>query len=274
MKFAICNETFRDWPIDKGFALAAECGYTGIEIAPFTIAADVREISPAKRAEVRKAAGAAGLEVIGLHWLLAKTEGLHVTSPDAAARRRTAQYLNELVRFCADLGGGLMVFGSPQQRNLAPGVDASHGIQYAEEVLSGVLPGLEQNEVTLALEPLGPEETNFLVTTAEAVGLVEQIGSPHIRLHLDCKAMATESIPIPDLIRRYRQLLAHFHANDPNRQGPGFGTLDFRPILEALGEIDYGGWVSVEVFDYSPGVENLAKRSIDYMRNCLGQLAG
>jgi sugar phosphate isomerase/epimerase len=274
MKFAICNETFRDWPIDKGFAFAAECGYTGIEIAPFTIAADVREIAAGERARVRKAAEAAGLEVVGLHWLLAKTVGLHVTSPDSAVRRRTAEYLKELARFCADLGGRLMVFGSPQQRSLAPGVDAKQGTQYAEEVLSCVLPELEQNEVTLALEPLGPEETNFLVTTGEAVRLAERIGSPHVRLHLDCKAMVTESTPIPDLIRRYRQLLAHFHANDPNRQGPGFGTLDFRPILQALGEIDYGGWVSVEVFDYNPGIENLAKRSIDYMRACLAQLTG
>jgi sugar phosphate isomerase/epimerase len=274
MKFAICNETFRDWPIDKGFAFAAQCGYTGVEIAPFTIAPDVREITAGQRAETRKAAGAAGLEVIGLHWLLAKTEGLHVTNPDAAVRRRTAEYLKELARFCADLGGRLMVFGSPQQRDLAAGVDMRQGMSYAEEVLSWVLPVLEQNEVTLALEPLGPVETNFLVTTAEAVELVERIGSPQVRLHLDCKAMATESVPIPDLIRTVRQLLAHFHANDPNRQGPGFGTLDFRPIFQALGEIDYGGWVSVEVFDYSPGIENLARGSIDYMQDCLGQLAG
>jgi sugar phosphate isomerase/epimerase len=274
MKFAICNETFQDWPIDKGFAFAAECGYTGVEIAPFTIGPDVREITAAARTDVRRAAEGAGLEIIGLHWLLAKTEGLHVTSPDPAVRRRTADYLNALVHFCADLGGRLMVFGSPQQRHLAAGVDSRQGIDYAQDVLSQVLPALEQGEVTFALEPLGPAETNFLVTTAEAVELVERIGSPHVRLHLDCKAMATESLPIPDLVRQYRQLLAHFHANDPNRQGPGFGTLDFRPVFQALGEIDYRGWVSVEVFDYSPGVENLAKRSIDYMRDCLGQLAG
>jgi sugar phosphate isomerase/epimerase len=145
---------------------------------------------------------------------------------------------------------------------------------YAEEVFARLLPVLEETGVAVAVEPLGPEETSFLVTTDEAVELVQRIGSPQVRLHLDCKAMATESAPIPELIRQHRGLLAHFHANDPNRQGPGFGQLDFRPIFQTLGEIDYSGWVSVEVFDYTPGVERLAKESIEYMLDCLGQLAG
>jgi len=274
MKFAICNETFRDWPIDKAFGFAAECGYTGIEIAPFTLAQYVTDVTPQQRAEVRRAADAAGLQIIGLHWLLAKTEGIHLTSSDADQRRRTAEYLAELARCCAELGGGVMVFGSPQQRNLPSGVSREQGMEYAAEVFSGLLPVLEETGVTMALEPLGPEETNFLVTTAEAVELAERIGSPQVRLHLDCKAMATETVPAPSLIRQHRKLLAHFHANDPNRQGPGFGQLDFRPIFQALGEIDYSGWVSVEVFDYTPGIENLAEKSIQYMLDCLDQLAG
>ena len=82
--------------------------------------------------------------------------------------------------------------------------------------------------------------------------------------------MATEATPIAELIRRNRDWLAHFHANDPNRQGPGFGSLDFVPIFEALQEVGYDGWVSVEVFDYSPGIERLARESIEYMRRCCG----
>jgi sugar phosphate isomerase/epimerase len=81
--------------------------------------------------------------------------------------------------------------------------------------------------------------------------------------------MSSEATPIPDLLRRNRTHLVHFHANDPNRQGPGFGQLRFEPILAALEEIGYNGWVSVEVFDYSPGVEQLAQRSIEYLRGCL-----
>jgi sugar phosphate isomerase/epimerase len=266
MKFAICNETFQDWPMDRACAFAAECGYTGIEIAPFTLAARAGDVSHAQREAIRRQAEAAGLEVVGLHWLLAKTEGYHLTSPDAAVRKRTADYLADLALLCGDLGGRVMVLGSPVQRNLAAGVTMAQGMAYAADVLCAVLPVLETNSVVLALEPLGPQETNFLLTAAEAVELIDRLSSPQVRLHLDCKAMATEATPIVDLIRRNRDVLAHFHANDPNRQGPGFGSLDFVPIFKVLEEIRYGGWVSVEVFDYAPGVERLARESIAYMR--------
>ena len=281
MKFAICNETFQDWPLERAFAFARECGYTGLEIAPYTLAPkeeakkdfDARHISAVQRAEVRRLADAADLQIVGLHWLLAKTDGFYVTSPDAAVRKRTGEYIADLARLCRDLGGSLMVFGSPQQRNLLPGVRHEQAMTYAAEVFEIALPALEECEVTVAIEPLGPAEGNFLLTAVDAVQLIERIGSPFCRLHLDVKAMSTEGTSIPDLIRAHKSLLHHFHANDPNRQGPGFGDVDFRPIFSALGEIDYRGWVSVEVFDYTPGVERLARESIEYMQRCLVELA-
>jgi sugar phosphate isomerase/epimerase len=273
MRFAICNETFLDWLLDRAFGFAAQCGYTGIEIAPFTLGASAEEISSAQRAEVVRLARASGLEVVGLHWLLAKTTGIHLTSADSAVRRRTAEYLGQLAQLCRDLGGSLMVLGSPQQRNLAPGMRPADGMRYAADVIREALPAFEKTNVTLAVEPLGPADGNFLLTAAEGQQLVDSIGSPNVRLHLDCKAMASEATPIPELIRRHRGQFVHFHVNDPNRQGPGFGELKFEPILAALEETGYRGWVSVEVFDYTPGIERLASESIDYLRACLARLA-
>ena len=126
--------------------------------------------------------------------------------------------------------------------------------------------------MTLALEPLAPNETDFLTTAGETVSLIERLDSVACRLHLDVKAMASEQESAADLIRRYAPYLAHFHANDPNLQGPGFGEEDFAPIFRALGEIRYGGWVSVEVFDYDPGIERLVQESIAYMQGILAEI--
>lgn len=273
MKFAICNETFQDWPFDRAFAFARELGYTGLEMAPFTIDTDVRNITAAKRAEVRQLAEQNDLEIIGLHWLLAKTTGFYLTTPDVAVRRATTDYLKELARCSRDLGGSVMVLGSPLQRILLPGVTLDDAMKYAAEVIREAMPVFEEVNVTLALEPLSPEWGQFLNTAAEGVQLMEMVGSPNCRLHLDCIAMSTEPTPIPELLRRHRREMAHLHVNDPNKQGPGMGELDFVPIFETLGEIDYQGWVSVEVFDYEPGVERLARESIEYMRGVLEQIS-
>ena len=122
MKFAICQELFEGWDWDRQCELIAEIGYTGIEAAPFTLASSIYELEPERRIELRQQAESHGLTIIGLHWLLAKTEGLYLTSPDASVRAATRDYVIALGDACADLGGDLMVFGSPAQRNLLDGV--------------------------------------------------------------------------------------------------------------------------------------------------------
>jgi|TARA_Y100000385_G_scaffold254305_1_gene279096 sugar phosphate isomerase/epimerase len=137
---------------------------------------------------------------------------------------------------------------------------------FLKEVFGALIPVLEETDTVLALEPLAPIETDVLTTADETRRLIDLIGSPHIRLHLDVKAMATEEQSIPEIIHASAAHLEHFHANDINLQGPGFGAIDFVPIFQALHEISYSGWVSVEVFDYAPGAERLARESIQYMQ--------
>src|SRR4051812_27542588 len=171
MKYAICNETFEGWDHARVCGRVAELGYTGLELAPFTLAPRITDVSAARRAELRRQAEAAGVRIIGLHWLLAKTEGFHLTSPDAAVRKRTGEYLAEMARAAADLGGDVLVLGSPLQRNLAPGMTKEQGDELAADTLSHCLPALEQGRVYLCLEPLTPAETNYMTTAAEGVRL-------------------------------------------------------------------------------------------------------
>ncbi len=261
-KFAICNELFRDWSYARACHFVAELGYRGLEIAPFTVLDSESVISARRTRELRQALEQSGLATVGLHWLLAQTNGLGLTDSRESVRRQTAEHLAKLAELCRELGGSMMVLGSPQQRSLAPHLTPELGREYAADCLTRLLPVLEQQQVILAIEPLAPSETNFLNTAAEAMELVHQFESPWIQLHLDVKAMTAESTPIPELIRRHRSTLVHFHANDANLQGPGMGAIDFVPILRALQAIEYPGWISVEVFDESPGPNVLARQSI------------
>ncbi|MCU0709094.1 MAG: sugar phosphate isomerase/epimerase [Pirellula sp.] len=268
MKYAICNELFEGHDPKSCFQLARELGYTGLEVAPFTLGPNAYEIPRQRRLAYSQLALDCGLEVLGLHWLLAKTEGYHLTTSDPAVRRKTAGYLRELVQLCSDLGGNMMVLGSPAQRNFPETMTHDEAVSNAAEVLMEVTPDLERAQVRLAVEPLGPQEGNFLNTASQARTLIERIASPWVRLHLDVKAMSSEGSPIDQIVRENADLMVHFHANDPNRLGPGMGDIDQQPIFQALKDIGYSGWVSVEVFDYSPGIEAILRQSMRCMKQC------
>lgn len=272
MKFAICQELFVDWEWERQCRFMAETGYTGIELAPFTLAPRITDVNVERRRELRAVAESHGLTICGLHWLLAKTEGLHLTTPDAVVRRATARYLIELGNACADLGGAVMVFGSPLQRNLMEGTTREQAMARAAEVFREAMPVLADRGVKIVMEPLTPKETNFINSCAEAVELMGIVNHPNFVLHQDVKAMLSETTPIPELIARHADVTGHFHVNDDNLLGPGMGRTDYHPIFEALLRTGYAGWVSVEVFDYSPGAEYIARESLRYMRAVLRDL--
>jgi len=264
-RFAICNETFGDWSWERTCRVVAETGYQGIEIAPFTFAPSVTEIDGRRRRAIRATAEECGLEIVGLHWLLASPAGWHIHTRDEARRRRTVEYLRELVHFAGDLGARVMIFGSPAQRRLEDDDRAGAWARTADSFRQ-ILPDLEARGVLLCQESLPAPESDFILTAAEAAGMVREIDHPSLRMMLDVKSMCAETRPIPEIIREFAPLVEHFHANDANRRGPGFGETDFVPIAAALKEVGFRHWVSVEVFDYSPDPETIARESLRTLR--------
>jgi sugar phosphate isomerase/epimerase len=270
MKFGICNEIFQDWKLEDAIAFAKKAGYDGIEIAPFTIAKYVTDISPADRERIRETARGIGIEISGIHWVLVQAEGMYLNHVDAAVRRRTAEYFVELVNFCADIGGRIIVVGSPKQRNVMDGVTPEQAWQWATETFRDAVKRAEDRNITICFEPLAPSETNFVNTAADGIRFARQFNSRAMKIILDVKAMCSESKPIPQIIRESKGEFAYFHANDRNLKGPGFGDVDFTPIASAVREVGYDGWVSVEVFKFEEGPEVIATKSIEYLRRVFG----
>jgi len=267
MKFGICNEIFKDWrDIGRTIEFVKQAGYDGLEIAPFTLAQYVTDIRQATRREIVRKAEREDLEILGIHWVLVGPEGVHINHPDKAVRDRTAQYLIDLVNLCGDLGGKVMIFGSPKQRAVLEGVTYQQAFDYAVEGFETALPTCEERGVTICMEPLTHLETNFCTSAEETIRLIDRIDHPNFRLLLDTKAMTFEKEGRPATIRKFAKYLAHYHANDENLNGPGWGDVDFAPIFEALRDIAYQGYVSVEVFKFEPGPEAIATKSLEYMK--------
>ena len=267
MKFALCNEMFEDRPMAEVCSVARRLGYHGIEIAPFTLSQSAQDIAARQSKEVRQIIEDHGLETVGLHWLFAGPAGLHMTTTDNQIRGRTGDYLSCLLDLCSDLGGKVLVLGSPKQRSIVEGQTKEGAWQRAVELLSSVLDKAGELELTVCLEPLSTVETNFINTVAEGMKMVRQINHPNLKIHLDVKAMCAEQIPVPDIIRSVRaEDIGHFHVNDANLYGPGMGDVDYGPIAEAIKDIGWDKWLSVEVFKYDPDPETIARKSIECLQ--------
>lgn len=268
MRFAMCNELYEDRPVETGFRDIAGAGYEAIELAPFTLGRPAEQVSASDRRDLRMRAADLGLGFTGLHWLLARTEGLHIASADRVVRRRTLDHLNMLSGLCADLGGAVLVFGSPAQRSTPEGMSAQEGRERSIEMFRDWSVRAEEDGTTICLEALPTDETDFLNTTGQVIEAVSEVDSPAVKLVLDVKSMSAEPMPIPEQISAAAPHLAYVQANDANRGGPGFGDTDFVPIFRALAAVRYDGYVSVEAFEAPTGIDDLAVRSIDYLRGC------
>jgi D-psicose/D-tagatose/L-ribulose 3-epimerase len=265
-KHAICNEVYEQWPFEKACASIRRIGYSGIEIAPFTLAQRPAEISAADRRRYRETIRSQGLTFVGLHWLMVSPKGLHVTTPDRELRERSWRHILELIDLCADLGdNGVMVFGSPKQRCTVGGVSPLEATKNFTAGLSGVAPRAEERGVTILVEALPAGQCDVITTLADAVEIVNQIHNPAVRTMFDTHNAVDEVEPHAVLVDRYFDLIRHVHINEMDGRHPGTGNYDFKAVFDVLARRGYRHWISLEVFDFTLGPEKIAEDALRFI---------
>jgi D-psicose/D-tagatose/L-ribulose 3-epimerase len=274
MRVSLCNEVIAELPFTRQCELAAALGYDGLELAPFTFSDDPTRLTPTQITQLGRASADAGIAISGLHYLMKAPAALSITSADAAVRMRTVAVMRAMCGLCAELGGKILVHGSPDQRVLTPG-DEEDSRKRGIACFAAVADMAAEAGVTYCIEPLARNQTAFVNTVEEAAAIVRQVGNPALRTMIDCSAAAqAEAEPVEALIRRWLPsgLIAHMHFNDPNRRGPGEGGLAFAPILAALRDGGYAGNAAIEPFIYQPDGPTCAARQIGYIRGIMETL--
>jgi D-psicose/D-tagatose/L-ribulose 3-epimerase len=276
MRYLLCNEVVRELEFAAQCDLAAALGYDGLEVAPFTLGPEPHLLSTGRRAEVRRAAADAGVRIGALHWLLVAPEGLSITSAEPRVRAATLDVIERLVELCADLGGRVLVHGSPKQRELPEG-DRAGGVERAQEAFAHAGRAAGAAGVVYCIEPLSRQETTFVNSVAEAVEIVAAVGEDALRTMIDCRAARrAEAEAVETLLMRHvpSGMIRHVHVNDRNGRAPGQGDDRFAPVIEALRSVGYAGDVGVEPFAYEPDGPTTAARAIGYLEGIEEALRG
>ncbi len=255
-RFATCNEIFQNVPFAEACAAIRSIGYTGIEIAPFTLSENASNLTAQDRAAIRRTIIDNGLSFVGVHWILAAPKDLHATTSDPAQRERTWRFIADLIELSADLRTSdndepVLVFGSPKQRSTTNGVAPAQAVEHMREGLARLSPFAEERRVTVLLEPLSPDQCDVVNSLEEAAAIVTEIDSPGIQTMFDVHNAVAESMPHSALIERYFPHIRHIHVNEIDGKEPGTGNYDFGELLSTLTKLKYTGWVSLEAFDFS-----------------------
>lgn len=261
-RYALCSESVKDFPWEEQCRIIGEAGFDGVEIAPFTLVKEgVREITPSQREGMVQAMKDAGIVCAGLHWLFVPPpQGLHFTTPDKQIRMRSVEYLDRLIDFCGDMGGKAMIFGSPAQRGTSAGQSLAEAIGYFIEGLTSVADHARDRDVSILIESLGKSQTDVINTLAESVALARQIDHPNIATMFDYHNTENETEPLPSLILKYGSDIRHVHVQnmDGTLIRPGNVPGEIVEVFRNLEKINYKNWVSIEVFDFTPGGKTIA----------------
>jgi sugar phosphate isomerase/epimerase len=265
-RHAMCNEAFEGRSFAAACAAIRRAGYTGVEIAPFTLAQAPGLIGVDRRRECRRIMASEGLRFTGFHWLMVTPKGLHVTAPDAVLRRRGWEHIRALIDLCAALGdGGVMIFGSPQQRCATGGLTPAEAVRHFVEGLASVAPHALECGVTVAVEALSKDQCDVILSLAEAVAVVRAVASPAVQTMFDVHNAIDEAEPASALVDRYFEHIRHVHVNELDGRHCGTGDYDYKPLFEVLRRRGYQGWISLEAFDFTPGAEKLAAESLRHL---------
>jgi sugar phosphate isomerase/epimerase len=271
-KLAMCNEAFASANEKKSFPETCKAirraGYTGIEVAPFSLSDNPIAITAAHRREYADTIKSEGLTLAGLHWLLLAPKGLNVVTSDKAVREKSWRHMLNLIDLCADLGeNGIMVLGSPDQRKVTGDLTRAEAVKNYTDGLAGIAPHAIERGVKVLIETFSERKEDVAIMLADAYAIVRQIDSPGIQMMFDCNNESAEAESHSTLVDRYFNRIQHVHITEHGGPYPGTGTYDYKPVLNVLRRRGYTGWLSVEVFDFSAGADKIARESLKYIQS-------
>ncbi len=224
-------------PIALGIERVARFGYDGVEL--------VGELTDAELPAIARELESNGVVASSIISIFTPERDIVSSNPDI--RRNAIDYVLHNVDVAETLGASVVTFTPTACMKITPEVEIAQ--EWAWAVEAGVETARYANDrgVTIAVEPWNRYETYLINRVGQAAAFVDEVSGPGIGVMADTFHMSLEEVDIAEAIRGVGSRLAHVHLADSNRAAPGFGHTDFTPIVQAIADVGYQGWVSYEL---------------------------
>jgi D-psicose/D-tagatose/L-ribulose 3-epimerase len=253
MIFGIHSMLFNETFVEKDLPVLDKCrqmGFDAVEIIPF----DVENFPAAK---VRRAAADLGLTI---NTGFGMPVECNTISPDPAVRRKGVELSKRLIDLSNEAGAKVFAgaiycgWGYLSGRGRTEdewkwGVESTRAAaEYAQQT----------SDLIIGIEPLNRFESHFVNVARDAVKLIEAVGLPNVKVHLDTFHMIREEESIGDAVRSTGPLVGYVHACENQRGIPGTGLVPWLEFFSALKDVGYDYCITIESFD--PDMEKVARQ--------------
>jgi sugar phosphate isomerase/epimerase len=268
MRLAISNLA---WPTDQDaavFSRLERLGVSGVEVAP-TRLGPWDSLPASLLTAYRARLEAAGLVVSSLQAVLFGQPALQLLG-EGTAFDGMVEHWRHVADIGATLGAGVLVFGAPRNR-LRGGMDPDVAWARARDRFQLLGDVTFPAGLTIGIEPVpSVYGGDFLTTWSDVLRMVQDVGHPGVRVHLDTGCVALGGGVIEVAIKESMELLAHFHAAQPRLgdfQDPLPGHAAAAAALRAEG---YDHWLSIEMLEQSVDPAGAAEHAIRTVRGIYG----
>lgn len=224
-------------PLEIGIERVARDGYDGVEIVGEPSTMSVPSISSALQDH-----GVVASSIISIF-----TPERDIVSSSAAVRRAAMDYVKSNIEFAARLGADIVTFTPTACMKISPEASLDREWAWAREAAAELAADAGGAGVKLVLEPWNRYETYLITRAEQAIRFIDEVDSPHLGYMADTFHMSIEEPDIATAIRAAGKRLSHVHLADSNRAAPGQGHTDFVPIMQAVIDTGYQGWISYEL---------------------------
>ncbi len=281
MRFAFSTNAYLRFSFAEAARRLAAIGYHGIEIM-----ADVPHAWPACLLEEQKQAIRQSLAEHEL--AISNINGFMMNAisdprqrywhpswiePDRHYRQIRIDHTRRCLTLARELGAPCITTepGGPVE----PGASWSAALRLFVEGLKPVIEHAEKEGVLLLIEP----EPQLLIETADQfLELMQHVDSPAVGLNFDIGHFYCVGDEPAPTVRRLTRHIRHVHLEDiaatrvHHHLVPGEGAIDFQSTLQAIRDIGYQGWITIELYPYVDDPDAAARTALERMNTILASL--